>query len=79
MSKIMELAKAYKASFGIGREVVYEELQAEVTRVETEFDRLTTLAHGQHVELYNARLKLAALEALSDIAPADVKLFVMSK
>lgn len=40
-----------------------EELKAERNTLQAEVDRLTTLARGQHIELYNARLKLAELEA----------------
>lgn len=35
---------------------------AEVDRMKAEVERLTTLAHGQHIELYNARLQLAAAQ-----------------
>ena len=41
-------------------------LQAEciaaIEALEAEVERLTTLAHGQHIELYNARLQLAAAQ-----------------
>lgn len=38
---------------------------AEVDRLKAEVERLTTLAHGQHIELYNARLQLAAAQGQS--------------
>ena len=48
MSKIMENADAYKASFGVGLKVARELLQAEVTRVETELACLRKEAMVKH-------------------------------
>lgn len=38
-----------------------EHLQKECAELRAELDRVTALAHGQHVELHNARLELTAL------------------
>jgi hypothetical protein len=69
MSKIMELVQAYVQEvkdFGYcDTSKPRDALQTEVTRMETELARLTELARCQHVELYDARLKLAALEGRS--------------
>jgi hypothetical protein len=43
-------------------------IDALVEALQAEVDRLTTLAHGQHIELYNARLKLDAIEKQEPVA-----------
>jgi hypothetical protein len=47
---------------------IREHMEKEIDELRAELDRVTTLAHGQHVELYNARLALAALKQQEPVA-----------
>jgi hypothetical protein len=47
---------------------LYRHAITTITAAQGEVARLTTLSKGQHVELYNARLRLAALESQKSVA-----------